>query len=586
MSAGWSEHLLAWGLTYLVHSAILIAGVWLLVRIARPRARTENAAWRLALVGGLLTATLQLGLGVDPIGGRLAAPVTAKRAAPDAAAHSAAVQPASRIVLALELSRLVRHLDAADESSAPAVASARSGAGAPLSWAALALTVWLVGAIALGALLFRSWRRLRHRLADRAPVETGPMTGALEALDGRARPAVRLSCCDGVPVPITWGLLRHEICVPRRALALSADYQEAMVAHELAHVRRFDAAWTVAGAAVETLLFFQPLNRLVTHRMRASSELACDEWAADRTRRPLALAGCLTEVASWIAPPLGAPAAAMASGRSGLRQRVEQLVRPPRSKTRAALWLLPVLAAALVALIVAAPGARPALAAEPDTPAPASKPAAKANKAGAAKQPAKKKPKPAKSPEHAKLDAELRKEMRALATLVKDQVRAEIDLDELRRDLADARKEIAEALGDDGVRKELANARKELREAAKELSAKGAEGGELAKLALKMAERAIPTDDELDKLVGGALKIAERAIPTDDELEALVLHASKLADEIVDSDLITDELDDLSLEEKREMLEELRKELRKARAKPPKPAKKPKPAKTPKPATP
>src|SRR5262249_28787806 len=60
----------AWLLTYAVHSTVLIGGVWLAERTGLLRSlRLRDLAWRTALVGGLVTATLQLAAGLTPIGG-------------------------------------------------------------------------------------------------------------------------------------------------------------------------------------------------------------------------------------------------------------------------------------------------------------------------------------------------------------------------------------------------------------------------------------------------------------------------------------------------------------------------------------
>src|SRR5262245_50775873 len=60
----------AWLLTYAVHSTVLIGSVWLAERAGLLRSlRLRDLAWRTALVGGLITATLQLAAGLTPIGG-------------------------------------------------------------------------------------------------------------------------------------------------------------------------------------------------------------------------------------------------------------------------------------------------------------------------------------------------------------------------------------------------------------------------------------------------------------------------------------------------------------------------------------
>jgi beta-lactamase regulating signal transducer with metallopeptidase domain len=88
----------AWLLTYLLHSTALLGGVWLLVtRVRRIPLRWQDRAWKLALTGGLATASVQVGLGIEPFGGRvvLAGTALAREASetPHAGAGGAAARP-------------------------------------------------------------------------------------------------------------------------------------------------------------------------------------------------------------------------------------------------------------------------------------------------------------------------------------------------------------------------------------------------------------------------------------------------------------------------------------------------------------
>jgi hypothetical protein len=108
------------------------------------------------------------------------------------------------------------------------------------------------------------------------------------------------------------------------------------------------------------VFFFQPLNWLASRRLAACAELLADDWAAQRTTRPLELAECLTAVARWTARPVRAlPAAAAITGTSDLKQRIERLVRgeglAPAMKRP--VWAWPIAWCALAALTLLAPTA-------------------------------------------------------------------------------------------------------------------------------------------------------------------------------------------------------------------------------------
>ena len=63
----------SWLLTYLVHSTVLLGAAWLVSRhLGDRRLALQETLLRTALIGGLLTTTLQIGFGVEPVGGALA----------------------------------------------------------------------------------------------------------------------------------------------------------------------------------------------------------------------------------------------------------------------------------------------------------------------------------------------------------------------------------------------------------------------------------------------------------------------------------------------------------------------------------
>lgn len=334
---------IAWLLTYALHSTVLLGFTALLTRRVRSEAWRETL-WKAALLGGLLTATVQTAGWMDGDAGqwRLAvlpaaestgiqSPVsTATIGATNEAATAETGQPPRESAIAPDLTVLPQSEQAA-LNAAPPPSSASNPApvrvpGTPLGWAVLA---WAIGAAVM--LLRMFWRhvRLRRLLADRSPVEDGAVLAMLAELRrsaGIGRP-VRLTACPATPTPLALG--GGEICVPPRFLTgLDPEQQRSALAHELAHLARRDPAWHLAASALEAVFFFQPLNRLARTRLRESAEFLCDAWAARQTGSPLGLARCLAEVASWMAPgrhPIPAGTLAMAEGGSPLVERVRRL---------------------------------------------------------------------------------------------------------------------------------------------------------------------------------------------------------------------------------------------------------------------
>lgn len=133
--------------------------------------------------------------------------------------------------------------------------------------------------------------------------------------------------------PMTAGWWRPVVVLPAAIVArMPADLVEALIAHELAHVRRHDYLVNLLQGAVETLLFYHPVVWWLSHRIRIERELVADDLAAAALGEPRRLALALSELdrhagARSLAPPTHyAPAA----HGGHLMSRIRQLVRPER----------------------------------------------------------------------------------------------------------------------------------------------------------------------------------------------------------------------------------------------------------------
>src|SRR5258708_40140426 len=92
---------------------------------------------------------------------------------------------------------------------------------------------------------------------------------------------VTLRVCEKVAAPSVVGWLRPVVLVPASALTgLTAAQLEALLLHELAHVRRHDYLVNLIQTGVETLLFYHPAVWWVSRRIRQERENCCDDLAA------------------------------------------------------------------------------------------------------------------------------------------------------------------------------------------------------------------------------------------------------------------------------------------------------------------
>ena len=323
-----------WLLNYLVHSTLLLGGVWLLTRLRPWSPSVREVLWKTALLGSLVTATVPTtgwGLGASwsvPVGSDM--PVAL---------------PAGVAVL---------------QSEGPAASSnlwERARTGAAHGWPLVLMGIWGMGAALCGARLLRARRRLFRRLGARRVIGDGP---ARHVLDHLCRSAgvtrkIRLTVSDRIGGPVALG--RNEICLPERALRdLDREQLYHVLAHEMAHLLRGDPGWRWVLAAVEGVFFLQPLNRVARRRLHETAEFLCDDWTVERTGEGVTLARCLVEVAAWIRPFPRVPAANMASGGGSLVHRVERLLNGGTIRGRRGPMPVAVGIGLLAVVVTVAPG--------------------------------------------------------------------------------------------------------------------------------------------------------------------------------------------------------------------------------------
>jgi hypothetical protein len=161
--------------------------------------------------------------------------------------------------------------------------------------------------------------------------------------------SVRLRVVDALASPVTAGWWRPVVLVPAALIArMPTDLLEALLAHELAHVRRHDYLVNLLQSAVEVLLFYHPTVWWLSSRVRAEREQVADDLAATALGEPRRLAVALSELDRFqLSPSNLAPAAHGGE----LMSRIKRLVRPTRDPID---WKLALPAAALPVLGLAA----------------------------------------------------------------------------------------------------------------------------------------------------------------------------------------------------------------------------------------
>lgn len=217
------------------------------------------------------------------------------------------------------------------------------------SWTRWVLVFWAAGCgvafVSLGVGARRFSRLVQAGESVRDEAWLGQLDSLRERLSIRAK--VGLVLAEEEVTPMTGGVRRPVILLPVSAADWSEARREAVLAHELVHVRRRDALRQLLGRTVLALYWFHPLSWVASHVAESRREEACDEGVLALGTRPSEYAGHLLSLAESKAFRERAFSLAMAQ-RSRLERRIQAILRPHRAPPRA---FVP--AAALAAAVVA-----------------------------------------------------------------------------------------------------------------------------------------------------------------------------------------------------------------------------------------
>lgn len=192
-----------------------------------------------------------------------------------------------------------------------------SGSSVDFRWLLLAGVAAMVVWRGLGFFRLGAYRRRAQQVSGEALFPAPRIEAALGVY-----PEYFLT--DEVSGPLTFGLLRQSILLPRRLSGLGGDEMESVLTHEMIHVRNRDWPQVLAEEALRCLLWYHPLVHWLIDRVRSSREMNVDaatvRMMGDRERYLVTLVQIAEKQRqpTWIAAPL--------FGGSRLKQRVEVLL--------------------------------------------------------------------------------------------------------------------------------------------------------------------------------------------------------------------------------------------------------------------
>lgn len=360
----WSDELSLGILVFALRATVLLVAALIAARLLRnSSAAARHLVWTVAVAGVLALPVLAVvvpawNVPVVTITADFDAPVTGSLAAAPIVKSEPESAAGTGFSSRTELTTPTLPEQTRLEKASASVLSRVSGTTLVTSlW--LAIAGLLLTRLAIANARVSGWRR------SSSIVEDGRWNSLLRRLTreyGIERPVVLLQN-DDTDVPVTWGVIYPVVLLPANADEWDEEQRIAVLTHELAHVKRFDALSQMLGQVVLALLWFHPLAWTAVRRMRQEREHACDDFVLAAGARASRYADDLLGLARRLVRPTAPAAAALAMARrSELEGRLLAILDPAIKrgavqKGKAAALVLAVIFGA-IPLAAFRPGAR------------------------------------------------------------------------------------------------------------------------------------------------------------------------------------------------------------------------------------
>ena len=214
-------------------------------------------------------------------------------------------------------------------------AAVAAGVAAGVNWLAIVGALWALGMLMQQGQLLLSFLRanqLRRKDASRLDERWQRVAAELSERLG-VRRGIRVLRSARIDVPAVVGWIEPVVLIPASALtALKPDELRAVMAHELAHLRRMDPLFNALQSLLESLLFFHPGVWWLSARIREEREYCCDDLAVEVCGNPLEYARALNSLECLRCEE---SALVLSSTGGSLMHRIQRLVAPKNASTRA-----------------------------------------------------------------------------------------------------------------------------------------------------------------------------------------------------------------------------------------------------------
>lgn len=145
----------------------------------------------------------------------------------------------------------------------------------PLASISMYMILWLAGMFVFAAYFFRTYLKCRREFAMSLPVPKECSAHWLNLY--RTRRTVEIRQSDRIRSPLTYGVLRPVILLPKAMDWTDEAQMRYILAHEFVHIRRFDAVSKLVLVLTLSVHWFNPLIWVMVVLANRDIELSCDE---------------------------------------------------------------------------------------------------------------------------------------------------------------------------------------------------------------------------------------------------------------------------------------------------------------------
>lgn len=196
-------------------------------------------------------------------------------------------------------------------------------------------TIWLLG-LSFFIIRFMGGMILMTRTRKHASlIENSRWNEYIDKLCKRInlKKRIELGESGALSVPVAMGFFKPIILFPLEILSgLPQEQVEAIIAHEIAHIKRYDIFINLFQSAVEIIFFFNPFIRWISGRIRLEREFCCDDIAISQCGDELIYAKALANLESLIDSNMPLFAVPLIKNHNQLLRRINRMLQQNKNR--------------------------------------------------------------------------------------------------------------------------------------------------------------------------------------------------------------------------------------------------------------